>query len=84
MDCFVAPLLAMTNKDHPILSAAFPVVPDAATAADRAHANLAIPGFSIYCLTPTSRVELTLNANLLPGKVASSRGEMRPIRQPTG
>jgi hypothetical protein len=32
----------------------------------------------------TSRVELTLNANLLPGKVASPRREMRPIRQQTG
>jgi hypothetical protein len=32
----------------------------------------------------TSRVELTLNANLLPSKVASSQGEMRPIRQQTG
>jgi hypothetical protein len=33
----------------------------------------------------TSRVELTLNANLLPGKVVSPKtGEMRPIRQQTG
>jgi hypothetical protein len=33
----------------------------------------------------TSRVEPTLNANLLPGKVASPiNGEMRPIRQQTG
>jgi hypothetical protein len=34
---------------------------------------------------PTSRVELTLDANLLPSKVASpENGEMRPIRQQTG
>jgi hypothetical protein len=33
----------------------------------------------------TSRVELTLDANLLPSKVASPQnGEMRPIRQQTG
>jgi hypothetical protein len=32
----------------------------------------------------TSRVELTLNANLLPSKVASPQGEMRPIRQLNG
>jgi hypothetical protein len=32
----------------------------------------------------TSRVELTLNANLLPSKVASPPGEMRPIRQLNG
>ena len=33
---------------------------------------------------PTSRVELTLDANLLPSKVVFPQREMRPIRQQTG
>jgi hypothetical protein len=32
----------------------------------------------------TSRVELTLDANLLPSKVVFPQREMRPIRQQTG
>jgi hypothetical protein len=44
--------------------------------------------FPSICVS-TSRVELTLDANLLPGKVVSPiistiSGEMRPIRQQTG
>ena len=42
-------------------------------------------GFFRLFPCPTSRVELTLDANLLPSKVASpEKGEMRPIRQQTG
>jgi hypothetical protein len=34
---------------------------------------------------PSSRVGLTLNANLLPGKVVfPEKREMRPVRQQTG
>jgi hypothetical protein len=42
-------------------------------------------GFFRLFAFATSRVGLTLDANLLPGKVVSPKqGEMRPIRQQTG
>jgi L-ascorbate metabolism protein UlaG (beta-lactamase superfamily) len=57
------------------------------------HSRITRPNRALACHTgffrllpvPTSRVELTLDANLLPSKVASpKKGEMRPIRQQTG
>jgi len=41
-------------------------------------------GFFPLLAFATSRVELTLNANLLPSKVVFPQREMRPIRQQTG
>jgi len=51
--------------------------------APEARLALPLPVFPINRFM-TSRVELTLDANLLPSKVASPTGEMRPIRQQTG
>jgi hypothetical protein len=51
----------------------------------RNHALACSIGFFRLLPVPTSRVELTLDANLLPEQGGiPEQGEMRPIRQQTG